>query len=232
MVRGTKDIPIIDALLRRVEIVNYVVIEPSESEINKFKEFVSSKQDNGEWQNVRFTFYQVALQTYLRKAIEAGEKTCFDIILALHCAYFFTDPGQTFVDLYELLKNGGTLFNIMCAGAWEKLLKEVERHVGRRAAPCYGSIELRGILQQRMPALKMKILQRKDDVEVDECFKEDSKDGNEILDFILQIVDVRKNVPKDVVDELLLYLREQCCRTVDGKLYFESGDEDIVIVKE
>ncbi|XP_070570813.1 histamine N-methyltransferase-like [Ptychodera flava] len=228
---GTKDVYIIDALAKKVDFVDYVVVEPSESEIQKFKTIESSKQDRGEWKNVRLTYHQMALEEFLGKPWQDKENY-FDIIIAIHCAYFISNPGQIFHDLYKILKKGGTLFNTMSVDAWEKILQEAEKHHSCRTISSYGSMELRQKLGQTMPNVNMKILRRKNGIGVDECFREESKDGNDILDFILQIVDVRKNIPEEIVDKLLIYLREKCCHSVDGKLYFDADDEDIIIVKE
>ncbi|XP_070539582.1 histamine N-methyltransferase-like [Ptychodera flava] len=229
---GIKDAGIINVLLSSNNCVQYVVVDPSKCAINEFKHTSMAKQSEGHWEGVKFTFHQKTIEEYLDDSRKTKEQSKFDIIHAQHCAYFFPDPGQVFLGLYELLNKGGLLLNALCFGAWERAAEEMAKYYPYPTMNCNGSATLRQILHRQMPDTNIQYFSRKFAIKVDECFKEESSDGNMILDFILQILDTRKNTPDRQFSEIMSFFKDQCCYTVDGELLFDGDEEDIVIIRE
>ncbi|XP_070555957.1 histamine N-methyltransferase-like [Ptychodera flava] len=224
---GILDIPIIDTLNSKYCSILYTVIEPAENQVQKFKALVRSKQEAGLWKNTNFDFHPTTIEEYLKKREPEG----FDIIHLQHSAYHLADPERVIVELYGQLKKGGMLFTMLVVGAWEQIYLRMGNIIPDPMLPNFGSATLRDTLQRRISDIKMKTRYRKMSFKADECFEEESKDGNSMLNFLVQLHDFRKTAPSEVVNDFMKFLRE-CCMELNGELYFPADDEDIVVIKE
>ncbi|XP_070554950.1 histamine N-methyltransferase-like [Ptychodera flava] len=226
---GNSDIPIIETLTIKHSSIKYIVVEPAECQIKKFQNLVTSKTEVGLWTNINFEFHQTTIEEYLNK-IESGKATGgFDIIHLLNSAYYLDDPERVSMELYGHLNTGGMLFYTLLVGAWEKIYRRIAGVVPIPMLP--GSGALREILKRRIPDVKMHTRYREGRFKATECFREDSKDGNLILNFLVQIHDFRKAAPPEVVSDFMDSFKGSCFE-VNDDLYFPSDEEDIVIVKE
>ncbi|XP_070555104.1 histamine N-methyltransferase-like [Ptychodera flava] len=188
---GSSDVPIIDILHSKQCHINYIVVEPIMAEVEKFKSLVASKQEQGQWARVRFEFHQTTIESYLEESQTRVAEDNFDIILAIHSAYNMSDPEGVFAGLYERLQKGGLLLNTITAGPLEKLYAKIkERHPESRQ--CVGSAWLRRMIQRRLPDIEINTTYKKIALLADECFKEESQEGNMLLDFLTQTLDFRK----------------------------------------
>ncbi|XP_070556141.1 histamine N-methyltransferase B-like isoform X2 [Ptychodera flava] len=230
--RGQADSLFVDAALSMGNSLRYVAVEPSEKEVEKFKALVESKKMEGHWSNATFDFHPITVQQYLLDARKTEERQHFDIISCPESAYFFTDAGEVFAELYQLLNKGGILLNTMCGGAWEQLTIEVAKYFPSKTVALPGSSTLREILQKRLPEVDFQVVTREYSLDVGECFQEGSRVGNMLLDFFVQILDFRKDAPKEVVDKIMAFMDENCSRTADGKRNFVVCEEDIIISRK
>ncbi|XP_070544010.1 histamine N-methyltransferase-like [Ptychodera flava] len=230
---GFIDIPIIDALSSRVQYIHYTVVEPNEQEIERFKNSVTSKQEDGHFKNVTFDFHALTISEFIRESRENKSQPTFDIIHCLHSAYYFADVGQVYIDLYEFVTEGGFIITSLNSGSWEDIQKELGKYYSDPFLVqfCYGSKHLQEILRRRFPDVKVKVIPRYNYADVGECCKEESEVGNFILDFLLQILDARKNIPKYIFSKVMSFFKSRCYKGVDSKFRFECNDEDIIIFK-
>ncbi|XP_070556138.1 histamine N-methyltransferase A-like [Ptychodera flava] len=220
-----------DAALSMGYTLHHTAVEQSEAEINKFKTLDETKKAEGHWRNVTFDFHHITVQQYLRDARHNGEQQHFDVIRCPECAYFFTDAGDIFVELYKMLNKGGMLWNNMTGGAAEQITKELARH-SPVTLSLYGSSTLREILGERLPGVDLQVETLNYNIECEECFKEDSRDGNMILDFFTQILDFRKYASKEVVDSILVVMDKNSCRLANGKRALVDCQEHVIILKK
>ncbi|XP_070574457.1 histamine N-methyltransferase-like [Ptychodera flava] len=228
---GVSDIPIIEALISRYVRIEYTVVEPVEEEIQCFRELVVSKHKEGKWNSTQFKFNPVTIEKYL-EGIEANtfaDGQRFDVIHTQHCAYYFRDPGIVFRKLYGLLNEGGTLCNITGFGAWLKISGRIRQIYGSSEI-YHPSATLREMMQQQLPEAQSKIILRDIKVKVNECFEEESKAGNEMLDFIVHKLDFRKTASREIVDSIVALLNE-CCLREGCNIFFPADEEVSVFVK-
>ncbi|XP_070573691.1 histamine N-methyltransferase-like [Ptychodera flava] len=228
---GNTDVPIIDILHSKQCNINYIVVEPNVAEVDKFKSLVASKQEQGQWTRVRFEFHQTTIENYLEESQRRVAEDNFDIIHTIHCVYTMPDPGAIFVGLYGRLQKGGMLLNTMAAGSLEQLYVK-EREINPALRSCVGSASLRRIIQRRLPDVEINTIYKKMALLADECFKEESREGNMLLDFLTYTLDFRKSVSETVLSDFMAFMREECCYEKDGKLFLHKDDEDIVIFKK
>ncbi|XP_070539544.1 histamine N-methyltransferase-like [Ptychodera flava] len=228
---GAVDIPIIDALDSKQSRTEYIVVEPAAHELKKFESMVASKQEQGDWRKVDFEFHAKTIEAYLQETKTAKDKNDFDIIHTIRCAYCFTDPGSVFVDLYERLEKGGLLFNTISTGHLEKILKKADE-VNPGSRRCVGVSNLRKVLQQKLPGIDINTTYRKSSLLVDECFKEESRDENLLLDFLVQTIDFRQNASEEVFNDFMTFMKEECCYEMEGKLLMRMDEEDFLIFKK
>ncbi|XP_070574718.1 histamine N-methyltransferase-like [Ptychodera flava] len=231
---GSAESNFIDALslLGKNQPIHFVIQQSSEKAINEFKDLAESKRDQGLWKTVTFDFQELTLDAYLLEAKVAEKQIHFDIIHCYHSAYFFPEPGQVFVDLYNLLNERGILLNTMCAGPWERLYIKVAEYFPSLVHELYGSPHLQGILRQRIPGVEMRVATRELSVDIEECFQKNSKVGNMLLDFLVQGLNFRQNAQEDVADKIIEFIEEKCCRIVNGKRCFIADEEDVYILKK
>ncbi|XP_070574929.1 histamine N-methyltransferase-like [Ptychodera flava] len=228
---GSSDVPIIDILHGNKCHINYSVVEPVIAEVEKFKSLVASKQEQGQWTRVSFEFHQTTIENYLEESQAKVAVDNFDIIHAIHSAYTISDQGGVFVSLYGRLHTGGMLLNTMVAGPMEKLLAKVNE-IHQESHQCVGSATLRKIIQRRLPDVEINTFYKESALLADECFKEESREGNMMLDFLTYTLDFRISVSKSVVSDFMAFLREGCCYEKEGNIYLHMGEEDIVIFKK
>ncbi|XP_070555969.1 histamine N-methyltransferase-like isoform X2 [Ptychodera flava] len=227
---GTSDIQIIDTLNSKYNSVLYVVVEPAESQVQKFQTLVESKREAGLWTNVQFDFHSLTVEEYLRKTKIGKEPAGFDIIHLQHCVYHFADPENTTVELYGRLNAGGMMFIILVTGVREETVLHTVNIIPD-SMPSIGSATLRAMLKRRIPDVKIQTQYRKISYKVDECFKENSKEGNMMLDFVVQLLDFRKTAPAEVVGDFMKFFKESCYE-VNSQLYFPADDEITTVIKE
>ncbi|XP_070554952.1 histamine N-methyltransferase-like [Ptychodera flava] len=225
---GTRDIPIIDTLVSKFSSMKYIVVDPSAKSVQKFQDLVKSKQELGLWKRADFEFHPTSVEEYLREAEVGKAPDGYDIIHLQHSAYYLADPDNIFVELHGKLNAGGMLFTMLGVGAWEEINRRIANIIPEPLFP--GSAALRELLQRCIPDVKIQTRYRKRSFKANELFKEESKDGNILLDFIFYIYNFRKSAPPEVVSDLMEFLRE-CCYDINGDLYFPADDEDIVVIK-
>ncbi|XP_070555690.1 histamine N-methyltransferase-like [Ptychodera flava] len=228
---GNADVPIIDILHSKQCHINYIVVEPIMAELEKFKSLAASKQEQGQWSRVRFEFHQTTIENYLEESQTRVAEDNFDIIHTIHCAYNMSDPQGVLAGLYERLQKGGLLLNTITAGPLEKLLAKIKM-INPESRQCVGSASLRRMIQRRLPDVEITTIYKKNALLADEIFKEESREGNMLLDFLTQTLDFRKSVSKRVLSDFMALMREECCYEKDGKLFLHKDEEDIVIFKK
>ncbi|XP_070550617.1 histamine N-methyltransferase-like [Ptychodera flava] len=228
---GNADVPIIDILHSKRCHINYIVVEPILAELEKFKSLVASKQEQGQWTRVRFEFHQTTIENYLEESQRRVAEDNFDIIHTIHCAYTMSDQGDIFAGLYGRLQRGGMLLNTMAAGPQERLYAKATE-INPESHPCAGSASLRRMIQRKLPDVEITTIYKKIGLLADECFKEESREGNMLLDFLTYTLDFRKSVSERVLSGFMAFMREECCYEKDGKLFLQKDEEDIVIFKK
>ncbi|XP_070555966.1 histamine N-methyltransferase-like isoform X2 [Ptychodera flava] len=141
------------------------------------------------------------------------------------------DIEGTTVELYGRLNTGGMLFILLVTGAWEQMLLRMGNIVPESMSSKLGSATMRKMLQRRIPDVKMQTQYRKISFKFDEGFKENSEDGNMMLDFVLQVLDFRKTAPPEIVGDFMKFFKELCYEE-NGELYFPADDEIITVIKQ
>ncbi|XP_070555954.1 histamine N-methyltransferase-like isoform X2 [Ptychodera flava] len=228
LVIGPADV--IDYLVNKFGKISYVVVEPAKDEIQKFEDLVKSKQEQSLWTTVNFEFYPCTIEAYLTEIERGATHGSFDIILLQHSAYHIMDPANVFAELYGQLNGGGMLYCQIDTGPMEEVRLRVGSVVSD-SIPRFGSTALRKMLQRCMPHVKIHTQYRKMNFKAGECFKEESRDGNLIVDFLVQLHDFRKTAPREVVDDIMKFIRDSCYE-LDNNMYFPADDEDIIMIKE
>ncbi|XP_070576168.1 histamine N-methyltransferase-like [Ptychodera flava] len=228
---GVSDIPIIDVLINRFQRIDYTVVEPDEVEISRFKELVASYHENGKWNAVDFKFNMVTIEQYLQRLEDnvAAETTKFDVIHTQHCAYHFQNPEIVFEKLYWLLKENGMLFNVMDFGAWDDLAVKIQQMYNMPEMKSYSAATLREIMKSRLPEAYLRTILCRN-IKVNECFKEDSEEGNEMIDFLVQLLDFRKTALEENVNEVEEFLKKSCLHS-GRDMIFPANEEATVFVK-
>ncbi|XP_077997396.1 histamine N-methyltransferase-like [Glandiceps talaboti] len=229
---GLLDEIIIDVLSRRFPKITYIVVEPDKDELQKFKDRDTSKSTQGQWQNVNMEFNLTTIEDYMEKRECAKSEEAFHIVHAIHCAYHFIDPYETVLQLYGTLEKCGMLLINLVKGPWEQTTAKVAEYFFDPRHHFIGTTIVREKLEERVKDLKITTKYRKKPIKVTGCFKEDSEEGNDILDFIVQIPDFRTTNPKHVVDDVITFMKIRCYQQSGDDMFFGADEEDLIIIKE
>ncbi|XP_077995038.1 histamine N-methyltransferase-like [Glandiceps talaboti] len=226
---GMNDVTIIDALVGCCHDILYTVVEPDEIGVEDFKAMVQSKGDK--WSRVTFDYHVQKIEEFLddRRSRDSDVKDMYDIIHALHLLYYVLTP--IYLDLYDMLGSPGIFLIRMITGVWSNCLTTFRQHFKNPALLFWDGKMIEKDMARDLPGVKIDTTYRSSGhADVAKCFKEDSEDGNQMLDFIFECLNFRKSVPKEKQEFFLKYLKDQCSVSED-EILFPSQEMDFTIRK-
>ncbi|CAH1264847.1 HNMT [Branchiostoma lanceolatum] len=179
---GEADSIILKKLLQRHKRVYNRVVEPSGEMIERFKTLV--REDTG-LRGVTFDWRHQTDEEYFRKKIN----TQFHLLHAVHVLYCVEDLHATLRNMWEQLEDTGYMFIILEAdkgNVWKMREKFWERFgQGDRLK---SSLRTTGDVKQWLDTMGISYVTSEYEINIDvtECFKENSEAGRQLLDFLTQ----------------------------------------------
>ncbi|XP_077995036.1 histamine N-methyltransferase-like [Glandiceps talaboti] len=226
---GMNDVTIINALLGCCHDILYTVVEPDKDAVEDFKAMVQSKGDM--WSQVTFDYHVQKIEEFIddRRSRDSDVKDDYDVIHALHVIFFVLRP--VYRDLYDMLGSPGILLIRMITGAWSKCLDSYHQHIRNPTLVDWDGKRKEKDVKRDLPGVKIDTTFRSTGhLDITECFKEDSVEGNQMLDFFFQCLDFRKIIPKEKQEFFLKVLKDQCSVSED-KILFPIQEMDLTIWK-
>ncbi|XP_077986961.1 histamine N-methyltransferase A-like [Glandiceps talaboti] len=233
---GSNDIPILNVLSGLNQKISYTVVDPLDRQIERFKSMVQRQGDK--WKGVTYDYHVKTIQDYVneRKQRNIDQDEKFDIIHALHCVYYFPKDGEIFRELYDLLRNPGTLLLRQEShgerGGWVKLWSYYNQFYKNSIYPYLDIDVLLTSIRQQLHGIEINTSYRENSpINITECFIEDSEIGNKMLSCFFQCEDFRKEIRQETAKSLLKYLKEECS-IIDGDKVILPGYEVDIIIKK
>ncbi|XP_077869855.1 histamine N-methyltransferase-like [Saccoglossus kowalevskii] len=223
---GQVDELIIDNLIAKYANITYIAVEPAAEELSKFKDLVEYKSDK--WCNVTFDFQKITIEKYLEKN---GEKQ-FGMVVVSNSAYHFKHLEDTTMKLYNCLVKGGMLYFTMGDGGWTKLSVKVGEYYCSSNLNFIGIQAIEDIFKRRLPYVKYQTKCREYWIDVTNCFDEESQSGSYKLDFFTQIYKFRETCKPEIKEQLLNYLRDECCKKDSNILLLNANKKDLIILRD
>ncbi|CAH1263435.1 HNMT [Branchiostoma lanceolatum] len=184
---GDVDSALLKKLLQRHNSVYNRVVEPSEEMIELYKTGVSEDTSLGA---VKFDWRQQTAEEYFQT--KHPKDTKFHLIHAIHVLYHVDDLHATLRDMWEQLADGGYMLIAIKSGndagakLWYKLWEEFGQ--GDRLET---SLRTSDDVKHWLDAKGISYVTSDEDgfafnVNISECFNEESEEGRKILDFLTQ----------------------------------------------
>eukprot|EP00058_Branchiostoma_floridae_P013076 XP_002598564.1 hypothetical protein BRAFLDRAFT_66955 [Branchiostoma floridae] len=222
---GDVDSVILKSLLQRHNSVYSRVVEPSKQMIDKYKSLVREDTSLG---TVEFDWRQQTAEEYFQKK----DDTKFHLIHAIHSLYYVEDHDATLWAMWEQLAVGGYMLVIMESDKsdWGKLQYKMWAEFGqgdRLKTPFRLSCDVKKWLEAR--GIDYVTSGDEININVTECFKEGSKAGRLILDFLTTTPDV--SAYPEIKSMALEHIR---CNSsvIDEQMIFKGIDEVIAFRKK
>ncbi|XP_035672629.1 histamine N-methyltransferase-like [Branchiostoma floridae] len=221
---GETDSAILKKLLQRHSSVYNRVVEPSGEMIGRYKALVREDTSLGA---VRFDWRQQTAEEYF----QTKDDTKFHLIHAVHVLYHVEDLDATLRNMWGQLEDGGYMFVTMQSGkgGWGGLRHKLWEKFGlgdRLKTWCSTS----GDVKQRLDTRGISYVTSLDtnNINVSECFKENSENGKLLLDFLTHTPYVSSEA--EIKAMALGYIRGNSS-SVDDKILFSAMSEVILALK-
>ncbi|XP_078594307.1 histamine N-methyltransferase-like [Branchiostoma floridae x Branchiostoma japonicum] len=177
---GEADSVILEKLLQRHSSVYNRVVEPSREMLARYKARVREDTSLGA---VRFDWRQQTAEEYF----QTKDDTKFHLIHAVHVLYHVEDLDATLRNMWEQLEDGGYIFVAMQSGkgGWGGLRHKLWEKFGqgdRLKTWCSTSGDVKRCLDRRGISYVTSV--DTNNINVTECFKENSENGKLLLDFL------------------------------------------------
>ncbi|XP_078593000.1 histamine N-methyltransferase-like [Branchiostoma floridae x Branchiostoma japonicum] len=222
---GEADSVILKKIMQSRSSVYNRAVEPSAEMLRDFKAMVQQDTILG---TVKFDWRQQTAEEYFSDS--DGMK--FDLAHAVQVLYHVDDHHATLRNMWEQLDDGGHLFALLLSDkrGMGRLFHEIWKWFPHGDDRLMTSLRSSGDVTRSLESsgISYVIAEDEHDVNLAECYKEDSEAGRMILDFLTQTSNVYAH-PK-----MRSAVLEYCLRhssSVDGKILFKVGSAAIMARK-
>ncbi|KAM7049404.1 histamine N-methyltransferase-like [Acridotheres tristis] len=227
---GEMDLQILSKIRARYPgvTINNDVIEPSASQISKYKEHVAQASN---LENIKFTWHKETANEY-ESRMNAEKKTKkWDFIHMIQMLYYVKDIPATLRYFHSLLEPQAKLLIILVSGksGWETLWRKYSSSFPLEGFCSFiSSADLPRMLDST--GMKYQLYELPSHLDITSCFIEGDKDGELLLDFLTETIDFTKTAPPELKRQVLEELRKPGCSEIrDGKVFFNSSLGIIVV---
>ncbi|CAH1272453.1 HNMT [Branchiostoma lanceolatum] len=221
---GKADRVILREVLQRHNSVYSRVVEPSGEVIEVYKELVCEDTSLGA---VKFDWRQQTAEEYF----QTKEDTKFHLIHAVHVLYHVEDIHATLRNMWEQLADNGYMLVVMASdkadsGRLRHTLSD-EFAQGDRLKTCF---RFACDVKQWFDTEGISYVTSDDNININvtECFKEESEAGMSLLDFLTNTLDVSSE--PEIESMALAYIRRNSS-VVDDKILLKETNEVITAFK-
>ncbi|KAI1237372.1 hypothetical protein IHE44_0014637, partial [Lamprotornis superbus] len=221
---GEMDLQILSKIQARYPrvTINNDVIEPSASQISKYKEHVAQASN---LENIKFTWHKETADEY-ESRMNAEKKTKkWDFIHMIQMLYYVKDIPATLRYFHSLLESQAKLLIILVSGksGWETLWRKYSSSFPLEGFCSFiSSADLPRMLDSA--GMKYQLYELPSHLDITSCFIEGDKDGERLLDFLTETIDFTKTAPPELKRQVMEELRKPGCSEIrDGKVFFNSS---------
>nr|XP_040058009.1 histamine N-methyltransferase-like isoform X4 [Gasterosteus aculeatus aculeatus]XP_040058010.1 histamine N-methyltransferase-like isoform X4 [Gasterosteus aculeatus aculeatus] len=208
--------------------VDNEVVEPSGTQLQKYKALVSQKPA---LDYIKFSWNQMTAIEFEEhcKAKKTTKKA--DFIHMIQMLYYVKDPGATVNFFRSLLDKNGKLLIILVSGesGWEKLWRTYRTQLcNTEISQCVTTGDIKSLLDGQRVSYRSYELPSQ--MEITECFTDGDEKGELLLDFLTEVLDFSKTASPELKAGVLELLRHPDCSVEsNGKVIFNNNLGVIVI---
>ncbi|XP_077997080.1 histamine N-methyltransferase B-like [Glandiceps talaboti] len=225
---GEIDIHILGTVAKRYQNIYNCVIEPSVDQMKKYK---SNVKEHKALDIVDFDWRNQTAEEYMAST----EQSQFDLVHMIQMLYYVDNTENTILQFYyKYLKTNGimVLLQVSSNGGWENIWREFGDRLLQSDGCTYTTGKnIQDILERNKIKYKTTILPSY--FYINQCFKENSKIGSLLLDFITEVDDFTNTAPDDLRCELVEYLKtSNCSYQDDDNIVFKNDLQVFIITKD
>jgi len=202
---GAFDAPLLDAVSRRADEVDYVGIDPNPHQCAAFAERLEGSRGRS---GVRVDVHTGDFET---ATLDGGP---FDLVHFTHCLYYFPRPGRAVERALELLAPGGAVLAFLAPNEELNALADACWALTQGGRRSWFADDLARFLGDR-PTHRVTRTRIDAWLDASACLGEPHPDGARLLDFIAQADTGR--LPADVTEAMRRYLRSVAVRDDGGR---------------
>ncbi|XP_077986200.1 histamine N-methyltransferase-like [Glandiceps talaboti] len=220
---GMPDITLLEQLQKSFRSIKATIVDPNPALTEKFKQNLT--ENSCHLPGVTFDFKLMTFEEYM----SVSEDEMFDCIVGINSLYHVDNPDETVRWLHSKLNDSGTLiFQVTSVNnsfpvLWSKFPVLLSTRL-RKVTPDLIEASLK-----RSNAKDIKVITLEADVDVTECFDEDSNEGSLLLDFMTQAVRFRTTAPPILVRDVLQFMSEKGVR--NGNQNYVSNNYDFILAR-
>ena len=231
---GENDINILEALSKilpnkekdkPISFVNRVV-EPAVDRLSAFHARAENLPES--LKNVRFEWIPATFQEYVQQKRDKKEDTQMSLVHFIHSIYY-VDIEEALIHCYENELGSKGIIITVCQAEDDVMFKYSKEFPKIRTASypekCVAAVAReKGWLYYECPGDYNRL-------DIKSVFDGLSPEGNDLLDFLTDMVDVRKLEDEDTVNNILNFWMEQSFSDEDGKRIVKLKDRAVIILK-
>ncbi|XP_033119550.1 histamine N-methyltransferase-like [Anneissia japonica] len=215
-------------LLKKFPKISITAIEPAKDHIDEYKELV--KKESSKVEGVSYSWRQQTLNEYRD---EVGTTKKYDVIVAINSAYYFDDIEDTLMYMHDILEEGGILLLVLASenGVSYRIWSRFSAFYKDFSFKKICSVQLTDVLKNLN--LDYETARMRSGVNVTECFKDSSQEGQHLIDFLSHVVHLRESVSSDFYTEFISFLKDSSNTngSDDTSLFMQTEQEAIFVQK-
>ncbi|XP_071966246.1 histamine N-methyltransferase-like isoform X2 [Antedon mediterranea] len=207
--------------------IEVTVLEPSKQYTDIYKESLEKS-------NLKGLTYQWRQQTLDEYRADVGASIKYDIILSVSSLYYVDDLKESLKYLYEILEHGGKYVVIVvtettgCYRLWKNFPSLYQ-------SVSFNQISSREVING-LKALNIdyELERTRNDIDVTQCFNQESTEGKYMIDFLSHVVNLRESVDESTYSEFVDFLKNISApqEGYGSKLWLECGWEATFVKKQ
>ncbi|XP_041481066.1 histamine N-methyltransferase B-like [Lytechinus variegatus] len=208
--------------------VRNVVVEPAKRQLEIYHSAL--EETKSEFSGIDFDLRQMVFDKYREQ--EGKRPPKYHFISAIQSIYYIDDINDTLRYLYDCLEDGGVMLitTLSDMGGFRQVwssFPQIQDVVG----PYPGTNDIRKHLSDLNIPFEENL--QKSQADITSCFQEGSKEGQLIIDFLSQIIDLRGTAPSALYREVVEKLGSDQCseRKADGTVLLNNDWDAFVVYK-
>ncbi|XP_068600099.1 histamine N-methyltransferase-like [Brachionichthys hirsutus] len=206
--------------------VHNEVVEPDPQQLQDYRSLVSRTPGLG---YITYKWNKMTAQEFEEQWKENKTIKKVDFIHMIQMLYCVEDAGAT-ISFYQSLldRNGKLLINQVTGDSgWGKLGKTYGKEFFNAEVSCVTSEDVKRLLASK--GLSYRSYELPSETDITQCFIKGNERGEQLLDFVTQVQHFRKSASPELQAEIEEFLRSECSKETDDKVFFNYNSEVIVV---
>ncbi|XP_049450578.1 histamine N-methyltransferase-like [Epinephelus fuscoguttatus] len=210
--------------------VDNEVVEPSSTQLHKYRVLVSQKSD---LDYIKFTWNKMTSSEFEEHWRVKKMTKKADFIHMIQMLYYVKDPGATISFFQSLLDKSGKLLIILVSGesGWGKLWRTYRNQLcNTEISQCVTTGDIKIFLDSK--GVRYQSYELPSQMDITECFTEGDEKGELLLDFLTEVQDFSKTAPPELKAGVLELLRHPDCSVESNNKVIFNNNLGVIVIDD